>query len=201
MPVLINFKICDNAKECNGIAACPTGALSWNKIKKEIKVDNTKCVSCGKCEVCGVGAIHVARNQEEYDKIKKEIDSDPRKLEDLFIDRYGASPINLPFLIEDKHFQIEVAESSKLTVAEIFKEDSIECLLKSIPIKDLFRGIDIKYRKVNAKNEELLNKYKIEKLPTLIFFKEGKLLGKVEGYYDNKKKEGLIKKIKLIIKN
>lgn len=29
MPVLINFKICDNAKDCSGIAVCPTGALSW----------------------------------------------------------------------------------------------------------------------------------------------------------------------------
>lgn len=31
MAVLVNFKICDNAKECGGIEVCPTGALSWDE--------------------------------------------------------------------------------------------------------------------------------------------------------------------------
>ena len=30
MAVLVNFKICDNAKECGGITVCPTGALSYD---------------------------------------------------------------------------------------------------------------------------------------------------------------------------
>ena len=36
MSVLINFKICDNAKECSGVEVCPTEALSWNEKKKNI---------------------------------------------------------------------------------------------------------------------------------------------------------------------
>ena len=47
MSVLINFKICDNAKECSGIAVCPTGALSWNEEENKIEIDNTRCVACG----------------------------------------------------------------------------------------------------------------------------------------------------------
>ena len=47
MPVLINFKICDNAKECNGIEVCPTGALSWNEEDQTIEIDNSKCIECG----------------------------------------------------------------------------------------------------------------------------------------------------------
>ena len=87
MPVLINWKICDNAKECNGIAVCPTGALFWDEKKKSIGIDNSKCVNCGKCEEsCKVEAIHVAKNEEEYKKIKEQIDADPRKRSDLFID-------------------------------------------------------------------------------------------------------------------
>ena len=35
MSVLINFKICDNAKECGGISICPTGALKWNEEKED----------------------------------------------------------------------------------------------------------------------------------------------------------------------
>ncbi len=199
MSVLINFKICDNAKECNGIAVCPTGALSWDEKKKSIKIDNEKCLSCGRCEVCGVGAIHVAKDEKEYQKIKKEIDDDSRKLEDLYVDRYGASPINLPFLIEEKDFQKEVAEADRLTVAELFEDDSIECLLKSIPIKELFKGMEIKYRKVKT-GKDLREKYGIRELPTLMFFNKGKLLGKIEGYYESKKKDELMAKIGRIIK-
>ena len=53
MAVLINFKICDNAKECGGIAVCPTGALSYDDEKESIVIDNdpnVKYVSlCPKC--------------------------------------------------------------------------------------------------------------------------------------------------------
>ena len=88
MAVLINFKICDNAKECNGIAVCPSGALSWDEKKKTIFIDNSKCTSCGKCEkACMVNAIKVAKTKKEYDKFKKEIDGDDRTTSDLLVDR------------------------------------------------------------------------------------------------------------------
>lgn len=77
MAVLINFKICDNAKECGGVAVCPTGALSFDEEKQTIIIDNDKCISCGKCEKeCPIGAISVAKNKLEYDKIKQDIEND-----------------------------------------------------------------------------------------------------------------------------
>lgn len=121
MPVLINFKICDNAKECNGIEVCSTGALSWDEKKKTIIIDNSKCISCGKCEeACMVDAIRVAKDEKEYKRIKKEIDQDPRKVSDLFIDRYGGTPIHPAFLIPENKFKVEVFEASKPTAAELF---------------------------------------------------------------------------------
>ncbi|HCU71184.1 MAG TPA: hypothetical protein DIC35_05550 [Candidatus Moranbacteria bacterium] len=200
MPVLINFKICDNAKECNGVAVCPTGALAWDEKKKSIKIDNGKCISCRKCEKgCMVDAIHVAKNEKEYEKIEKEIEIDSRKTSDLFVDRYGAQPIHLAFLIGEDKFQLEVEESDKLVAAELFYDESIECLLKSVPMKELLSDYQVKYRKVET-GKELMEKYRIKKLPALLFFEKRKLLGKIEGYYDNKKKDILVKKIKAIIK-
>lgn len=190
MTVIINSKICDNAKECNGIAVCPRSALSWDDKNKKIKINNKKCVSCGKCEkACMVGAIRVAKNEKEYIKIKKEIDSDPRKIKDLFIDRYGAQPVWATFLIPDGGFDLEVLQSDKLTCVELFSQESIQCLVRSIPIKDLIGDFDIKYRKQEVKNDDLLKKLKISKLPALLFFKKGKLLGKIEGYYSKDEKE------------
>lgn len=197
MSVLINFKICDNSEDCSGIEVCPVGAFYWDDKKKTIAVDNSKCISCGKCEkACPVEAIRVAKDEKEYRKIKREIDEDPRKISDLFIDRYGAQPIHPGFLIPEDKFEIQILKSTKPAVVEVFSNDSIECLLKSIPIKDLFKDKDIKYRKIEIKSEFLLKKYKIKKLPSLLFFKNGKLISKIEGYYNKKQKKELVSKIK-----
>lgn len=198
MPVLINFKICDNSKDCNGILVCPTGAFHWDGKNRTITVDKTKCIDCGKCgECCPVDAIRFAKTKEEYKKIKKEIDKDPRKTSDLFIDRYGAQPIHPAFLISQDKFQIQILESTKPAVVELFNHGSIKCLLKSIPIKDLFKNLDLNYRKIEVKDDNLLKKYEISKLPSLLFFGDGKLIGKIEGYFDatNEKELENIKKI------
>jgi len=199
MPVLINFKICDNAEECNGIDVCPTGALYWDKEKKKIGIDNSKCSNCGKCEkACMVNAISVVKSEEEYNQKKKEIEQDPRNVSDLFVDRYGAQPVISTFIIPDGKFDLEVVKSCKLTAVEFFNDDSIMCLLKSIPIKDLFKEIDVKYRRVEAKDNTLLDKYNVKELPSLLFFKDGKVVGKIEGYYSIMQKNVLMKKIKEI---
>lgn len=200
MSVLINFKICDNAKECNGIAVCKTGAISWDEQKKTLVIDNSKCTSCGLCEKsCPVGAIKVAKTDEEYQKLKAEIESDPRKISDLFVDRYGASPINPAFIIKEKDFSAEIEQYSRLAVAELFNDESIMCLLRSIPVGELFEGKTMKYGKVKVENESLLKKYSINILPALLFFENGKFLGKIEGDYRMDRKKELLTLIKSIL--
>jgi NAD-dependent dihydropyrimidine dehydrogenase PreA subunit len=200
MPVLINWKICDNAQECNGITVCPVGAFSWDKKKQTIKINNKKCINCGVCvESCMVGAIRLARDEKERKKIQKEFDDDPRKVSDLFVDRYGAEPVIPAFLIKKDVFDLEVLQSNKIVAVEVFTADSVMCLLKSIPIRTLFKGRrDIKYRKIE-KQDDFFDKYKIKKYPAFLFFVGGKLKGKVEGFYEANKKEALIKKIDELI--
>ncbi len=201
MAVLINFKICDNSKDCNGIEVCPTGAFHWDEKKNKIAVDNKKCVACGKCEdSCPVGAIRVAKNKSELIRIKREIQKDPRRVSDLFMDRYGADSISPAFLIPLAKFDIQILQSTKLATVEFFTQSSIQCLLYSIPIRDLFKNIDIKYRKIKIEeNDPILKKYRIKKLPALVFFKNGKVIGKVEGHYEISKKKMLLGEINKII--
>ena len=200
MAVLINFKICDNSEDCSGIQVCPTRAFYWDRKNKKLAIDESKCITCGKCEEsCPVGAIRVPKNEEEYKRIKKEIGEDPRKVSDLFIDRYGALPIHSAFLIEKNKFAIQILRSTKLATVELFNHDSIRCLLHSIQIKELFKDVDIKYRKMEVKDKSLLKKYKVKELPTLLFFNDGKLIGRIEGYYDISKKGDIIKRINKII--
>ena len=200
MAVLVNFKICDNAKECGGIAVCPTGALSYDDEKESIIIDNDKCISCGRCESeCPIGAIMVARTDEEYAKIKEEIDNDNRTTKDLFVDRYGATPLSEFFMIESDDIENKV-NNDGITLIELYNDDSIQCLLKSIPIKELSKDLpeDTLFYKTEA-TENIINQYGVDELPSLLIFKKENLLGHVDGYYTIDSKEEMINKIKKIV--
>ena len=200
MAVLVNFKICDNAKECGGIAVCPTGALSWDDDKETIKIDNDKCISCGLCEKeCPIGAIMVAKNAEEFNKIQKEIDDDPRTTKDLFVDRYGAVAISDFFKIELDDIK-EKSGKDCLTLIEIYNPDVAECLLKSIPIKDLTKNLPKDTLYYKTESDKPITDYEIKELPSLLVFKSGKLLGHIDGYYTVDDKEKVLSKVNEIIK-
>ena len=199
MAVLVNFKICDNAKECGGIEACPTGALSWDEEKETIKIDNEKCISCGACErECPIGAISVAKTEEEYIKKEQEIKNDPRTTKDLFVDRYGAAPLSEFFMLSEDELDNKMTDG--ILLVECYVDDSIQCLLKSIPIKEITLNMpkDTMFYKMEI-SDDIREKYNIVELPTLLIFKNKKYLGKIDGYYSIDKKEELIEKINKMI--
>lgn len=201
MAVLINFKICDNAKECGGIQACQTGALSWDEKNKKILIDNSKCTSCMKCvEECPSNAIHVAKNDSEYKKIEKEIKEDTRKASDLFVDKYGAQPIDKDSLLEEENFKDFITNSNNKNLVEFFSQDTIQCLLRSNNIRRLIPNKNIFFKKVEIKSPKLLKEYSISKLPCLLVFDKGVFLGKIEGFYGVDKAEELRNKITNLIK-
>ncbi len=201
MPVLVNFKVCDNAKECGGVAICPTGAITFDEKKETLVIDNSKCISCGQCEnECPIGAIRVAKDENEYKKIKEEIENDPRKTKDLFVDRYGAAPLSEFFMLEAEKIEQKI-DTNKIVLVELYNDDSIQCLLKSIPIKELVKDLPdtTTFYKIESK-EDIEEKYEVKELPTLLVFNKGKLSGKIEGYYTDESKNEIIDKIKSMIK-
>ena len=200
MPVLVNFKVCDNAKECGGVAICPTGAITFDEKKETLVIDNSKCISCGQCEnECPIGAIRVAKDENEYKKIKEEIENDPRKTKDLFVDRYGAVAISDFFKIELEEIKEKVRKDC-LTLIEIYNPDIAECLLKSIPIKELTKNLpkDTLFYKVES--SENVNEYGVKELPSLLVFKSGKLIGHIDGYYNIDDKEIVLSRLNDILK-
>ncbi len=201
MGVILNHKICDNAKECGGIEVCPTGALYWDEEAEKVAIDNSKCMDCDLCEnACGVGALRVFHNKEEEEQIKEDIENDPRKVSDLFVDKYGAMPMkNSSANIMADDFEEKVLKSEGVIAVELFEDDSIECLLKSVPVKELFADYDVKFRKVEI-TDKLKTDYNIKELPCLLFFNQGKLIGKIEGFFSVEEKDEFLEKIKDIIK-
>lgn len=199
MSVLINFKICDNAKECGGIEVCPTGALSWDEKNETIVIDNEKCISCGMCEKeCPIGAIRVAHDDTEYNKIKEEIDNDPRTTKDLFVDRYGAASISDFFKIEVNEIADKV-DKECLALVEFYNLDFAECLLKSIPIKELTSDFPEDTLYYKAEVNDGYSDFGVLELPALLIFRNNNLLGHIDGYYNIDGKAEMLNKINEII--
>ncbi len=201
MSILINFKMCDNAKECNGVTVCPTGALSYDDKKKTLVIDNNKCISCGKCvNACPIGAISVTKTEEEYKIKQKEIDDDQRTIEELFVNRYGAEPMSSFQTISYEGLKKQVKLGHMMFI-EVYNNDSIECLVKSIPVKEIveeFKDTPLYYKLES--NKEIEEEYGISSFPSLLIFKDGKFIGKVDGYYTVNEKDEFIKKIKKVLK-
>lgn len=172
------------------------GVFSWGE--KGLKIDNEKCISCGKCEeACMVSAIKVAKDEQEYQKIKKEIEEDPRTINDLLIDRYGAKPIDIAMMGKESEIEKKM-EAQRPMIIELYNEDSIMCLLKSIPIKEIADAFDkeTRYRKIEIEKQETLEKYQVKELPALLFFRNGKMIKKYEGYVEEEEKNKLLNFIK-----
>jgi len=195
MPAIINFKICDNASECDSLAVCPNKAISWNETKNTLEIDESKCISCGLCaKACLAGAIKVATGAD-FEFIKQEFERDTRKTSDLFVERFGAQSTDRSSLISEAYFQSLITKKDPM-VFELFNSNETMCLIKSIPVRDLFKK-GILYNKVDTEsNQDLVDQYKIKELPCLLFFENGKLKDKIEGFFGTTQKETLLNKIK-----
>lgn len=58
MKLIIDEKRCPQNHKCPAIAVCPKNAISQENIFSLPKVDEEKCIVCGKCiKFCPMGAI------------------------------------------------------------------------------------------------------------------------------------------------
>lgn len=196
MPAIINHKICDQASACGGINVCPVGAFTYNEKTKRIEIDNDKCISCGACEkTCPIGAIGVAKTQEEFEELKQAIEEDPRNPDDLFVDRYGGDIINEDVMIEFSQIDDIIAKQDCLI--EIIDEDNIMCLLKSITYNDILANSNYnKYYRCLISEDDNIHKYNVVEFPSLLLCNNGKISKVVAGYYEESEKGELFNQLK-----
>lgn len=199
MPIKINYNICDNAAECSGISVCPTGALYWDDSMQNLLgekgmlcADNSKCISCGKCVSdvgCPIGAIFYARTDAELNEITAGYETDIDQVERLFVERYGAAPIDESLCIGEDKLQRILSANEGVVLLEEYSDASIQCLLSSIPVETIIHQVQAITGESNIRFYRLYlsddAKENTAVLPVLKMFKKADLLGQIEGYYSN----------------
>ena len=71
------------------------------------------------------------------------------------------------FMIDENEINSKISNNN-LVLIELYNDDSIECLLKSIPIKELTKDMskDTLFYKVSV-TEKIMKEYNIKDLPAL----------------------------------
>lgn len=205
MPIKFNFNICDNSPECSGMSVCPTNAIKWDEnlinlfgSKGSLYVDNDNCISCGKCvseDGCPVGAIIFAKSEEELSEISKDFEIDTTKVESLFVDRYGAEPIDESIFVSS--IDTIINNFNSLVILEEFSDSSIQCLINSIPISTIIKKLGEKFPSLNIlyyKKAVESNELK-ESLPKLSVYEKGIKIAQINGYYNSGQSDEFFKDI------
>ncbi len=117
--------------------------------------------------------------------------------EKLFQDRYGACLVDETFGLDLSNLDKLIIDSNKVLLIEFYNEDEASCLINSIPIKEIVEHIpkEVSYRKIEVKDVEIIKKYGVDSLPSLIIIEGQKNTLIQEGPILISSKEELFTKI------
>ena len=91
---------------------------------------------------------------------------------------------------------LTILSKSDNLLIELFNDDSIMCLLKSIPYTEILENTTYtSYLRCNVGEVGTL-KYEVTELPSMLVCKNGKVVKVISGYFEDKNKDQLFKLLK-----
>lgn len=182
MPMFIDPRICDKQMICDLMKVCPVNAIYQDEKEGTVEIDNTKCNECLLCvKACPYLAVKLAKDTGELGEFK--VNAGRRKFNKNAHLRkiYGAGPGRIGKAeLNDSNFQEKVGSEVPTLVS--FWGAHSEVIAHSLKwISEKYRGkLKVAHIKV-AENPESRKKYAITTTPTLILFRKGREIGRLEG--------------------
>jgi len=170
MAVFIDPRICDKEEICELTKVCPRDAI----VSRDgaIVIDQEKCTECLLClKACPYLAVRLVEDLDKPLKVNKGAH---------ILKLYGAKPgrIGKPQL-KDANFKKRVGTKPTLVVFWGAHAGVITPFVREIAKK--YKGkLRVAYIKI-ANNPKTRKKYSINTTPTLILFKKGKAVSRLEG--------------------
>jgi NAD-dependent dihydropyrimidine dehydrogenase PreA subunit len=181
MPVFVDPRICENQQICELMKVCPRNAIYQDK-KGSIEIDNDKCTECMLCvKACPYLAVKLAKDKDELEDLIRKSKKVKLSRNAHLAKIYGSRPGRMGKTeLKDSNFKKKVGSKTP-TLVNFWGAHSgvIAPFLKSIE-KDYKGRLGVAYIKV-ADNPKSQKKYSITSTPTLIIFKKGKEIGRLEG--------------------
>jgi thioredoxin 1 len=182
MPVFIDPRICDKQMICDLMRVCPMNAIYQDKKEGTVEIDDTKCNECLVCvKACPYLAVTFAKDMDELGEIR----SKSKRVKfnrDAHLRRiYGAKPGSIRKAeLNDSNFKKKV-NSKKPTLVSFWGAHSGVIADSLRWIEKTHRGkLKVAHIKV-AENPKSCKRYAITTTPTLILFRNGKEIGRLEG--------------------
>lgn len=200
MPVIINYKVCDLGRGCPCIPACPTSAWYWDEKNKRPAVDNSKCNNCGICtKTCPARVISGALDEKGIEKLKRELDSDPRAQKTLCNERFNIEPKDELIAVDSFTFEKEVLNSEGVIIVDFWApEFSARCKNGTMLYSELLpeTGHKVKFKKMNVhENEAFCRELGITTLPALVVYHKGEIVDHIAAKIGLAEKEQIQERI------
>ncbi|MCL5039576.1 MAG: thioredoxin [Firmicutes bacterium] len=187
MPILVDYRACDDSPACSAVRVCPKGALRFDRNKGKIVADNSKCTACSApcTQVCPAGALKYYATMEELKKAETEISSSTLTKDDLLEQRYGLRPgdprelgPNL-YHVDCDNFTSDVLRSDVPVVVDFWAEWCAPCRVLAPTFKQMAAEYEgrMKFGKLDTEDcQEVPSRYGIMSIPTMLFFYNGEII-------------------------
>jgi len=182
MPVFIDPRMCDKQVICDLTKVCPLNAIYQDEKSGAVEIDNTKCNECLLCvKACPYLAVRLAGNMDEVGELVRESKRAKFNMERHLKKIYGTMPGRIGKTdLNDSNFKKRVSSKTPTLVSFWGAHSSVMAdSLKWIGRK--YKGkLKVAHIKV-AENPKTRKGCAITTTPTLILFRKGKEIGRLEG--------------------
>lgn len=182
MPVFIDQRICDKQMICDLMRVCPMNAIYQDEKEGTVEIDRTKCNECMRCvKACPYLAVRLAKDMDELGELRAKAGKVKFDKNAHLKRIYGEKPGVIGKTdLNDSNLQEKI--NSKTPTLVSFWGAHSEVIAPSLEWIEKKYEDKLKVAHIRvAGNPESQNKYEIKITPTLVLFKSGKEIGRLEG--------------------